>query len=153
MIVKITDKFQNYIDNNFPNIRKYNFIYELMFYGIFIYYYYFGPIQDTVHTFALLKYIILIIVLRYIFNSITTIKIQTKNDKDKNYFQLNSKLAIFILFIIFLSKNRNPYEFSTIIIIINVILFSSALNLEQNTIDNISTTILVLYLYSLQLIK
>lgn len=156
MKITIEDKFQQYIKTHFPDLNKYSFLNELLFYGIFIYYYYFGPINDTDQTFIIVKYIISIFIIRYILNLITSVKIHADNSDDLdnkyiNYFQFNSKLAIVVIMLLFLSKVESNY---TILLIIGYTLFISAINsgTGTSTVDNILTLIVIMYLYSLQLI-
>ena len=149
MNITIEDKFQTYIKSHFPLLDKYSFLNELLFYGIFVYYYYFGPINDSDQNFLIMKYIIAIFVLRYAFNSLTNIKIE-KDNKEINYYQLNSKLAIFIVLILFLSKVENMANY-TLFLIIGYTLFSSAIN-SGYTVDNILTMLIVMYIYTLKII-
>ena len=149
--LRVNDKFQNYIKENFPGLKKYVFINELIFYGIFVYYYYFGPIDDSVQNFLIVKYIILIVGLRYLFNNLTNL---TEEDNKITYFQINSKLAIFIVIILFLSKSElNINSNSTLLIILGYTLLTSSINTDTTTVNNILTTVLVLYIYSLNFLN
>jgi membrane-associated HD superfamily phosphohydrolase len=153
-VLNVNDKFQNYVNENFPEIKKYSLINELMFYGIFVYYYYFGPIQDSVQNFLIAKYIILVFVLRYIFNSITNLTDKNKDEKKNMYSQFNSKLAIFIIMIFFLSKTSETLNSNTTLaIIFGYTLLTSAISNETTTVDNIFTVILILYVFSLNLLN
>lgn len=156
-LLYVNDKFQNYVNKNFPEIKKYSLLNELIFYGIFIYYYYFGPIQDSVQNFLIVKYIILVLVLRYVFNSLTNLTDINKEDKENkkiSYFQFNSKLAIFIIIIFFLSKTNDSLNSNTTLaIIFGYTLLTSAINTESTTVDNIYTVILILYVFSLSLLS
>lgn len=146
--VKVNDKFQNYIKYHFPDLEKYSLLNELIFYGIFIYYYYFGPIENSVQNFSIIKYIILILIIRYVFSSLTCL------EKDKKIkYQLNSKLAIFIIIILFLSKYQDTNITITMLIISGYTLLTSSINIDSTTVDNILTTITILYIYSLNLIN
>lgn len=165
LTLKVNDRFQNYIMENYQGLNKYALMNELIFYGIFVYYYYFGPIQDSVQNFLIVKYIISIIALRYVFNNLTTLnkenndndnKNDNKNDNTKNgYYQLNSKLAIFIIMILFLSKSESVKLNSnmTILIVCGYALLTSAINMETTTVDNIFTVVLIMYIYSLNLLS
>lgn len=146
--VKVNDKFQNYIKYHFPYLEKYSLLNEFIFYGIFIYYYYFGPIENSVQNFSIIKYIILILIIRYVFSSLTCL------EKDKKIkYQLNSKLAIFIIIILFLSKYQDTNITITMLIIAGYTLLTSSINIDSTTVDNILTTITILYIYSLNLIN
>lgn len=156
LTLKVNDRFQNYIMENYPDLNKYSLMNELVFYGIFVYYYYFGPIQDSIQNFLIVKYIISIIALRYVFNNLTTLTDVNKEDSAKNsYYQLNSKLAIFIIMILFLSKSEsvNLNSNMTILIIGGYALLTSAINMETTTVDNIFTVVLIMYIYSLNLLS
>jgi hypothetical protein len=154
-LLNVNDKFQNYINGNFPEIKKYSLLNEILFYGIFVYYYYFGPIEDSVQNFLIVKYIILIFGLRYIFNSITNFTdIENKDEKKNTYSQFNSKLAIFIVMIFFLSKTSESLHSNTTLgIIIGYTFLISAINTDSTTVDNIYTSILMLYMFSLNLLN
>lgn len=154
IILKVNDKFQNYVNENFPEIKKYSLINELMFYGIFVYYYYFGPIQDSVQNFLIAKYIILVFTLRYILNNITNLTDKNKDEKKNMYSQFNSKLAIFIIMIFFLSKTSETLNSNTTLaIIFGYTLLTSAISNDTTTVDNIFTVILILYVFSLNLLN
>lgn len=144
-LIEVNDKFQDYIKVNFPNLNKYSLLNELLFYGIFVYYYYFGPISNSAQNFLIAKYIILVIVLRYVFNSLTS-NLSVKENQTK--YQLNSKLGIFIIMILFLSKETNNIT-TTMLIIAGYTLLTSAIAIDSTTVDNILTTITILYIYSL----
>jgi len=146
----VNDEFQNYINNNFPGIKKYSLLNDMIFYGIFIYYYYFGPIEDSVKNFLIVKYIILVLVLRYIFNSLTNLT-EKKDETTVKYFQFNSKLAIFIILIFFLSDSSQSN--TTLAIIGGYTLLISAINVDNFTVDNIFTAVLILYVFSLTTIS
>jgi len=151
--VVVIDKFQHYVNENFPEIKKYSLLNELMFYGIFVYYYYFGPIQDSVQNFLIAKYIILVFVLRYIFNNVTSLTYKNKDEKNM-YSQFNSKLAIFIIMIFFLSKTSDKLNSNTTLaIIFGYTLLTSSISNETTTVDNIFTVILILYVFSLNLLN
>lgn len=154
LVLNVNDKFQNYVNEYFPEIKKYSLLNELMFYGIFIYYYYFGPIQDSVQNFLIAKYIILVFALRYIFNSITNLTNNKKEEKKNMYSQFNSKLAIFIIMIFFLSKTSDTLNSNTTLaIIFGYTLLTSAISNETTTVDNILTVVLILYVFSLNLLS
>lgn len=122
---------------------------ELIFYCIFVYYYYFGPIQDTQQTFKIVKYIIAIFLLRYLFNYITAYKI-IQDKKEVSYFQFNSKIAIFTLLVLFLSLGHENL-YTTLAIIFSYALLSSAAKYGY-TIDNIITVGITYFIVSLNLI-
>lgn len=143
----IKDRFQDYIEDKFDtNIL--NILNEFIFYGIFIYYYYFGPIENSQQNFKILKYIILLLILRYIINYITEYTI-IKDGKKLSYFQFNGKVAIFTLLILILSlENDNIYP--TIFIIFSYALLSSASKYGY-TMDNIFTVCVTYLIFSLKL--
>lgn len=156
LLLQVNDKFQNYIHENFPELKKYSILNEILFYSIFGYYYYFGPIQDSIQNFLIVKYIISILVLRYVFNNLTNLTDLNKDEKKTSYFQLNSKLAIFIIMILFLSKTENTVNLNsniTLAIIIAYTLLTTTINMDTTTVDNIMTTVLVLYIFSLKLLN
>ena len=101
-MIKIEDRFQNYMQDKFDT-NTLTILNEIIFYSIFVYYYYFGPIQDTQQNFKIVKYIIVILLLRYLFNYITSYTIVTEDNKKIGYFQFNGKIAIFTLLVLFLS--------------------------------------------------
>jgi hypothetical protein len=157
----IKDRFQEYIDNNF-NKQLLVLINEILFYGIFVYYYYFGPIQNSEQNFSIVKYICIIFIIKYVFNYVTNIteykdnkeNKETQKDKDnkiqkKTYFQFNSKIAIFSILILFLSINQNIII--TLSILFGYALLSSGAKYGY-TVDNILTVFVVYFLYSLHVI-
>lgn len=150
-IYKVNDNFQNYMLKNYPEIHKYGILNDLLFYGIFVYYYFLGPIQDTSQNFLIVKYIIIILITRYLFNMLTNIS-DSKKVKS-TYHQLNSKLAIFVIIILFLSQsNPSHVNLSTILIITIYTLLISSIDTDTSTVDNIYTSIFVLCIYSLKLL-
>jgi len=153
-VLNVNDKFQNYINENFPEIKKYSLLNELIFYGIFVYYYYFGPIQDSTQSFLIVKYIVLVFGVRYMFNSITNLTDNKREEKKNMYSQFNSKLAIFIIIILFLSKTSESLNSNTTLaIIFGYTLLTSVISNETTTVDNIFTVVLILYIYSLNLLN
>ena len=147
-MIKVEDRFQNYIQDKFDT-NTLTMLNELIFYGIFVYYYYFGPIQDTQQTFKIVKYIIAIFVLRYLFNYITAYKI-IQDKKEVSYFQFNGKIAIFTLLVLFLSLGHENL-YTTLAIIFSYALLSSAAKYGY-TIDNIITVGITYFIVSLNLI-
>ena len=141
---KVQDKFQEYIETNYPNISNYKLLEELIFYGIFVYYYYFGPINDSVKNFILVKYIVAIFILRYTFSYLTNFK----NENNDTVYQLNSKIAIFSIMILFLTEK---IDITTISIIFSYIILLTAFK-SGYTVDNILTFLIILTIYSLNLI-
>jgi L-asparagine transporter-like permease len=102
----IKDDFQNYIQNVLPNIKNYSLIVDaILFIMIFVLYY---TGNNLVYQY-ILKLLAIILLVRYIFNNLTVIKINYKDnnndnegknqDKNKvcNYSQINSSLAIFTI--------------------------------------------------------
>lgn len=152
----IKDRFQEYIENNFSS-QMLVLMNEILFYGIFVYYYYFGPIQNSEQNFTIVKYIGIIFIIKYLFNYVTSISEvinshKTKEDKkdngdkEKTYFQFNSKIAIFSILILFLSMNQNVIV--TLSILFGYALLSSGAKYGY-TVDNILTVFVVYFLYSL----
>lgn len=152
----INDKFQDYIESKFDK-NTLVIINEIVFYGIIVYYYYFGPIQDYEQNFRILKYIGLIFVLRYLLSYITEIKEVKLSDKKRSdgdvasnkYFQFNSKVAIFSILILMLSVNNNI--FITLSIVCSYALLSSGAKYGY-TVDNLITVIITYCLYSLNIL-
>lgn len=147
-MIKVEDRFQNYIQDKFDT-NTLTMLNELIFYCIFVYYYYFGPIQDTQQTFKIVKYIIAIFLLRYLFNYITAYKI-IQDKKEVSYFQFNSKIAIFTLLVLFLSLGHENL-YTTLAIIFSYALLSSSAKYGY-TIDNIITVGITYFIVSLNLI-
>lgn len=143
MSIIVEDRFQEYIQEKF-DVNTLVMLNEIIFYGIFVYYYYFGPIQNSEQNFAILKFIGIIFALRYLFNYITKYTIKGKED-DTSYFQLNGKIAIFTILILFLSlEHSNIY--TTIAIIISYALLSSGAKYGY-TIDNLLTVGIIYALF------
>lgn len=154
LIVK--DRFQEYIESNFSK-QLVILINEILFYGIFVYYYYFGPIQNSEQNFTIVKYIAIIFIIKYAFNYVTNVTEYTENKEqkskdtvaEKTYFQFNSKIAIFSILILFLSMNQNVIV--TLSMLFGYALLSSGAKYGY-TVDNILTVFVVYFLYSLHLI-
>lgn len=147
--IVIKDKFQDYIkDNYWEHSKKFVILNELIFYSIFVYYYYFGPIDNSLTNFMILKYIVIIFILRYLFSYITTI---TQKD-GKTYFQLNSKIAILAIIILFLTQNTQLNNITTFLLILSYALLSSAAKYGY-TVDNILTIMIVYFLITSKLIN
>jgi hypothetical protein len=148
-MIKIEDKFQNYIQGKFDT-NTLTMLNEIIFYGIFAYYYYFGPIQDTQQNFKIVKYIIAVFALRYIFNYITSYKIITNDKKEISYFQFNGKIAVFTIIVLFLSLGHENL-YTTLAIVFSYALLSSAAKYGY-TIDNIITVGITYFIISLNLL-
>lgn len=142
----ITDNFQEYISNNFKDIKsmQINLLADIIIFGLIAYTYYITTSDHIETTTKLVKYIIIFFILRYIFSLITNYsKIETES-KNKTYFQLNSHVAIFSLIILTITTlNLNIYTTYGLIIIYT--LFISAIN-YGHTIDNFLT---LLFIYNL----
>lgn len=145
-MIKIEDSFQNYIQDKFDT-NTLTMLNEIIFYSIFIYYYYFGPIQNTQQNFKIVKYIIAIFILRYLFNYITSYTIITENNKEISYFQFNGRIAVFTLILLFLSLGHDNI-YATLAIIFSYALLSSAAKYGY-TMDNIITVGITHYIVSL----
>ena len=142
----IKDKLHDYIKNNFADNQKlFTILNEILFYGAFVYYYYFGPLHDSNQTFIILKYILIIFVLRYLFNYITSYTTQNDQNQQVTYFKLNSKIAIVSILILFLSNNTQNIDnnITSLLLIIGYAILSSCAQYGY-TDDNI-ITILVIY--------
>lgn len=144
-----SDKFQKFISSNYPGQEKAIAICnELIFYGVFIYFYYLGPVEDTIKTFLLCKFIAIILFTRYMFSYLTTIKCQ---EKQTSYFQLNSKVAIVTTFILFLAHS-GPKSISTLLMVVAYALLSSAARYGY-TVDNLITVMLVYLLFTANILN
>lgn len=148
-MIKIEDRFQNYIQDKFDT-NTLTMLNEIIFYGIFVYYYYFGPIQDTQQNFKIVKYIIAIFVLRYVFNYITSYTMVTEDNKEISYFQFNGKIAVFTLLVLFLSLGHENL-YTTLAIVFSYALLSSAAKYGY-TIDNVITVGITYFIISLNLL-
>ena len=148
-MTKIEDRFQNYIQDKFDT-NTLTMLNEIIFYCIFVYYYYFGPIQDTQQNFKIVKYIIAILLLRYIFNYITSYTIVTEDKKEIGYFQFNGKVAVFTLLVLFLSLGHDNL-YATLAIVFSYALLSSAAKYGY-TIDNVITVGITYFIISLNLL-
>ena len=148
-MIKIEDRFQNYIQDKFDT-NTLTMLNEIIFYCIFVYYYYFGPIQDTQQNFKIVKYIIVIFLLRYIFNYITSYTIVTEDKKEIGYFQFNGKVAVFTLLVLFLSLGHENL-YATLAIVFSYALLSSAAKYGY-TIDNVITVGITYFIISLNLL-
>ena len=148
-MIIVHNRFQDYIQDKFDttNLTMLN---EFIFYGIFIYYYYFGPIQDSQQNFRILKYILLVFTLRYLLNYITKYTIIDESKKEISYSQFNGKIAVFTILVLFLSiKHENIY--TTLAIVFSYALLSSAAKYGY-TIDNLLTVGITFFIFSLNLI-
>ena len=150
----IRDKFQEYMSSNFDT-HMLVMLNEFLFYSIFVYYYYFGPIHDSDQNFIILKYIALIFLLRYIFNYITTQTIINEKEtsgkettKETIYYQLNSRIAIMTIILLALTKNQNIT--TSLCIIFGYALLSSAAKYGF-TIDNLLTVGITYFIFSLHI--
>jgi len=154
-MIIVKDRFQEYIQDNFDT-HLLIILHEFLFYSIFIYYYYFGPIQDSQQNFQIIKYILILFFIRYAFHYITVYSIiNNKQDTDNipeqtTYFQFNGKIALFTLFILFLSKGHNNAYF-TLAIIFSYALLTSAVKYGY-TVDNLITASITYFIFLLQII-
>jgi hypothetical protein len=152
-VIMVSDKFHTYIRNNFSdNQQSFVILNEIIFYGAFVYYYYFGPIHDSNQTFIIVKYILIILALRYLFSYITSYTLKKDIDKEVSNFQINSKIAIFSILIIFLTKEHQIENTTSIILILIYTLISSAAQYGY-TIDNIMTVLIIYCLFKSNLIN
>lgn len=145
----VEDRFQNYMQDKF-NKNILSLLNEIVFYGIFVYYYYFGPIQDSEKNFRILTYIIAVFVLRYMFHYITKYTI-VDSKEEVNYYQFNSRIAIFTILILFLSLN-NDTPYTILSIVFSYAILSSAAKYGY-TVDNLITVGITYFIVSLNGIK
>jgi ABC-type uncharacterized transport system permease subunit len=143
----IEDRFQNYMQEKF-NKGILSLLNEIVFYGIFVYYYYFGPIQDSDKNFKILTYIIAIFILRYMFHYITKYTIIDDSKEEINYFQFNSRIAIFTILIVFLALN-NDTQYTVLSIVFSYAILSSAAKYGY-TVDNLITVGITYFIVSLK---
>lgn len=148
-MILIEDRFQDYIQDKFDT-NTLTMLNEFIFYGIFIYYYYFGPIHDSQQNFRILKYILTVFTLRYLFNYITKYTIINEQKEETSYFQFNGKIAIFTILVLFLSLEPESL-YTTLAIVFSYALLSSAAKYGY-TIDNLITVGITYFIYSLKLI-
>lgn len=140
----INDKFQNYINGKFTekDLKSVEIFNDVIFYGIFVYYYYFGNPEKYI---IILKYISVFLVTRFILGNLTT---TTTTVDNKQYFTLNSKLAIFTIIIIFILELNSKIAF---ILIVLYALFNIAIKYTTTT-DSIFTVLSIYGLFKLNLI-
>ena len=145
----VEDRFQDYMQDKFDT-NSLTMINEIIFYGIFVYYYYFGPIQNSEQNFAIIKFITIIFALRYFFNYITKYTIVNEQKDEMSYFQLNGKIAVFTILILFLSVGQEN-SYTTLAILLSYALLSSASKYGY-TIDNLLTVGITYFLYQTKLL-
>ena len=152
----VTDNFQNYIQTNFPSIKDYPFVVDILLFCLIAYTYYFG--NPELYT-KLIKYTIIILIVRYLFNYITNYTLPTNvgdgkgtlptNVKSRNHFQINAHIALFALLILTNTLlDLNTYTIYGLLI--GYTLFASAVNYGY-TVDNLITLVLVYNLISLRI--
>lgn len=150
MSFTITDNFQETMSKY---TEKYSIFTDLIFYGIIFYVYYLGGLKDDNH--VLIKYLIFIFTIRYLFSYLTTIKEikkkkENENDNDKINYQINTYLAIYTILVLLIIKNYGSHgHFIEYASIFFYTLFLSATN--GNTVNNIFTVMTVYLFYTLQL--
>ena len=145
----VEDRFQEYMQDKFDT-NTLTMLNEVIFYGIFVYYYYFGPIQNSEQNFAIIKFIAIIFALRYMFNYITKYTTINEEKEETSYFQLNGKIAVFTILILYLSiTHENSY--TTLAILFSYALLSSAAKYGY-TIDNLLTVGITYFLYQIKLV-
>lgn len=145
----VEDRFHEYMQDKFDT-NSLTMLNEIIFYGIFVYYYYFGPIQNSEQNFAIIKFIAIIFALRYLFNYITKYTVINEQKEETSYFQLNGKIAVFTILILFLSATHEN-SYTTLSILIAYSLLSSAAKYGY-TIDNLLTVGITYFLFNMKLI-
>ena len=134
--VHITDNFQEYVKKSIPEINTYNLGADLTIFGLLAYTYYVGNAE--LYT-KLIKYIVIFFVVRYLANVLTNYKMQP--DSGKNYFQLNSHVAIFAI-VILTNTVLDLTFYTTVSLLISYTMFVSAIGYGHTT-DNCLTLLLV----------
>ena len=139
----INDRFQNYINNKFTekDLKSVEIFNDIIFYGIFIYYYYFGNPDNYI---LILKYISIFLLIRFTLGNLTTL-----NMNNKQYFTLNSKLGIFTIIILFILELDSKLAF---VLIILYALFNIAIKYTMTT-DSIFTVLSIYGLFNAKLIS
>lgn len=147
-MIVIRDRFQDYMQDKFET-NSLVMLNELLFYGIFVYYYYFGMIQDSQQNITIFKYIGIIFVIRYLLNYITNMTIVNESKEEMSYFQFNSKIAIFTILVLLLAHNE--HFITSLIAILGYALLSSSAKYGY-TVDNLTTVMIVYFIFSLKLL-
>ena len=147
-MIVIRDRFQDYMQDKFET-NSLVMLNELLFYGIFVYYYYFGMIQDSQQNITIFKYIGIIFVIRYLLNYITNMTIVNESKEEMSYFQFNSKIAIFTILVLLLAHNE--HFITSLIAIFGYALLSSSAKYGY-TVDNLTTVMIVYFIFSLKLL-
>lgn len=139
----INDRFQNYINNKFTekDLKSAEIFNDIIFYGIFVYYYYFGNPDNYI---LILKYISIFLLIRFTLGNLTTL-----NMNNKQYFTLNSKLGIFTIIILFILELNSKLAF---VLIILYALFNIAIKYTMTT-DSIFTVLSIYGLFNTNLIS
>lgn len=141
----VKDILQDYTKLNYPDIYDKRVLVDIILYSLIAYSYYFG--DHLLYT-KFIKYLLAFLLIRYLFSIITNYTVNDilvkENTKDtlvtnKNHFQLNSTIGIFVL-IIFLG-NFELNIITQISIILLYTLFVSAI--YGYTTDNLLTIIVV----------
>lgn len=151
----IKDRLHDYIKTHFSNNQRlFTILNEVIFYGAFVYYYYFGPLYDSNQTFLILKYILVIFVLRYLFNYITSHNVLNDQSQQVTYFKLNSKIAIVSILILFLTNNIQNIDnnITSLLLIISYAILSSCAQYGY-TDDNVITILVVYSLFKSKIIN
>jgi hypothetical protein len=151
MKVRIKDYFKDTIEDEIiENPQDYSFVVDLILYGLLIYYYYNGV--SATH-YLLLKYVIVIMVIRYICACFTDYQIYRKDnseDTTKRYFQINLYLAIFVIVILLMHKHNNLSLYLAMFMVALYALMCSAVG-NNFTIDNLFTVLFAYTLYNMNI--
>lgn len=122
------------IRDNF-SLKKYHLWADLILFVLVAYTYYIG--NGELYT-RILKYVIFVLILRYLLNLLTH---YIDTDTKKTYYQLNSYVAIFALLIL-LNQIFQFNIYTETIIILGYTLFLSAVGYGY-TVDNLMTLLII----------
>ena len=142
-MLTVKDSLKEYSKVNYPEIINKSVFLDITLYSLIAYSYYFG--NSELYT-KFFKYLFAFLLLRYTFSIITNYTIKsdvkdkdTKDTKDKIYYQLNSTIGIFVL-VIFLG-NFDLNFITQIILVLSYTIITSLIN--GYTTDNLLTVLVV----------
>lgn len=157
MNIEVRDYFHDMVESEFSTINSYSFFVDAILYALLGYYYYIGN-ADLYQ--ILVKFIVIIIILRFMLSSLTDYQIYTTDTdtppstskqasrKLKRYFQMNFYLAVFTITILIMMKLKLLNDYFAIFLIVMYGLMSSAVG-NNFTVDNLFTIITILAIYNL----